>query len=108
MATAEELAEIKAICQAAAYVSEGEHGFVDLPALKIEVGSETVTRHALLSLKGHSGYTSRLYLSEPIPGRGRNWTKHSVLGRQWHTPSWNNVMPGRPIEMLQQHLKVYR
>ena len=108
MATAEELAELKELCARAAFVSEGGVQFADLPGLKVPVGSETLTRDALLSLAAHTGYTSRLYLSEPIPGRGANWTVHTVLGRRWHTPSWNNVMPGRPIEMLQQHLQVYR
>ncbi len=35
------------------------------------------------------------------------WTVHTVLGRAWHTPSWRDVAPGRPVEMLLQHLKAY-
>lgn len=104
----EALAEIREVCPAAAHLTEGGQGFVDLPALVIPVGDATVVRDALLSLQAHTGYTSRLYVSEPIAGRGANWTVHMVLGRRWHTPSWNNVMPGRPIEMLLQHLGVYR
>jgi len=49
-----------------------------------------------------------LFLSQAITGRGANWTVHSVLGRTWHTPSWRDVAPGRAIEMLLQHLKVYQ
>jgi len=105
---ADDLAELRTLCAGTAPITEGGCGFVDLPALKIQVGSETVVRDALLSLQAHSGYTSRLYLSSPIPGRGINWTTHTVFGRCWHTPSWNNVMSGRPIVMLQQHLQVYR
>jgi hypothetical protein len=81
---------------------------VDLPGLKIPNGKGIVVRDALLSLQPHSGYASRLFLSQPIAGRGVNWTVHSVLGRTWHTPSWRDVAPGRAIEMLFQHLKVYR
>ena len=104
----EQLAELTAVCPAARYVTEAGHQFVDLPGLKIAVGGATETRDALLTLGPHNGYESRLYLSAPIPGRGTNWTTHTVLGRYWHTPSWNYVRSGRPIEMLQQHLKVYR
>lgn len=89
-------------------MSEGGQEFVDLPALKIPVGNGVESRDALLSLNAHTGYTSRLYLSAQIASRGQNWTSHTVLGRAWHTPSWNNVPPGRPIEMLQQHLRGYR
>lgn len=108
MAGPDDLAELKAVCPAAAYVAEGGQQFVDLPALKIPVGDGIETRDALLSLGPHSGYESRLYLSAPIAGRGVNWTTHTVLGRSWHTPSWRHVRPTRPIEMLLQHLKVYR
>lgn len=108
MVGAEALAELQVVCPNAAVVTEGGQEFIDLPGLRIRVGESTVERDALLSLKAHTGYTSRLYVSKPIAGRGNNWTTHAVLGRQWHTPSWNNVMPGRPVEMLLQHLKVYQ
>lgn len=108
MAGVEDLADLKAVCAAAAYVSEGGHQFVDLPGLKIPVGNGIEIRDVLLSLGPHDGYDSRLYLSVPIAGRGQNWTTHTVLGRRWHTPSWRHVRPARPIEMLQQHLRVYR
>jgi hypothetical protein len=37
-----------------------------------------------------------------------DWTVHTVLGRAWHTPSWRDVAPGHPVEMLVQHLKAYK
>ena len=81
----EELAEI---CPVAAPMSEAGSDFVYLPKLRIQTGPDVVERDALLSLCAHSGYTSRLYLSSPIPSKGQNWTTHTVLGRSWHTPSW--------------------
>jgi hypothetical protein len=105
---AAELTTVKDICPGANSMSEGGTEFVFLPDLRIPVGNAVETRDALLSLSAHSGYTSRLYISAPIRGKGQNWTIHTVLGRTWHTPSWNNVMPGRAAEMLQQHLRVYR
>jgi hypothetical protein len=108
MTEADDLAELRGICPAASYLAEGGCSFVSLPCLQIGVDDRVLTRDALLSLGAHTGYTSRLYLSDPIPDRGANWTIHTVLGRSWHTPSWNQVAPGRPIEMLQQHLRMYR
>ena len=103
----DELAELREVCPGVSIKTESGQTFVDLPNLKIAVGSELVTRDALLTLQGHSGYPSRLFISEPIPGKGQNWTLHTVLGRAWHTPSWGSVTPTRPVEMLLQHLKAY-
>src|SRR5580693_6624361 len=69
LASPDELAEVKAICPGAVYVSEGGSEFVHLPTLKIPVGDRLETRDALLSLNPHTGYVSRLYLSAPIAGR---------------------------------------
>jgi hypothetical protein len=108
MSDADALAELRLVCPGASLKSESGQTFVDLPGLKIPVGSETVVRNGLLSLQAHSGYTSRLFVSEQIAApQVQNWTAHTVLGRTWHTPSWNNVAPGRSVEMLLQHLKAY-
>jgi hypothetical protein len=104
----EELAEFKGVCPSASVKTEGAQEFIDLPALRIPVGDQIVVRDALLTMQNHGGYVSRLFLSAPIPGRGQNWTTPTVLGRTWHTPSWQHVAPGRPIEMLIQHLSAYR
>jgi hypothetical protein len=103
-----DLAPLRAVYPDAEPMTEAGQEFVHLPRLVIESGGTTYTREAILSLKAHSGYTSRLLLSEPISGRGQNWSVQNVIGRNWHTPSWNNVAPGLPLDMLLQHLRVYR
>ena len=108
MSQADGLAELGLVCPGVSLKTESGQTFVDLPRLKIASGDQVLTRDALLSLQGHSGYASRLFLSQPISGRGVNWTVHTVLGRTWHTPSWRDVAPTRPVEMLLQHLKVYK
>ena len=102
------LQEMRGVCPGASAKTEGGQEFIDLPALSIRVGEKSEIRDALLTMQSHGGYVSRLFLSSPIAGRGQNWTIHTVLGRPWHTPSWQHVTPGRPIEMLSEHLKVYR
>ena len=104
----EVLAELQAVCPRASLKAEGGQEFIDLPDLKIRSGGAILVRDGLLSLQQHSGYTSRLFVAQPIPNRGANWTTHNVMGRTWHTPSWNHVPTGRPVEMLLQHLKVYQ
>ena len=106
--TNEDLAEMRCVCSGAQQMTEGGVEFVSLPALRIAVGTGEEIRDALLSLTAHTGYTSRLYLSAPIPSKGQNWTSHTVLGRTWHTPSFNNIQPGRATMMLADHLRVYR
>jgi hypothetical protein len=108
MPDADNLAELRLVCPGVTLKTESGQTFVDLPGLKIASGDQVLTRDALLTLQGHSGYPSRLFLSQQIPGRGANWTVHTVLGRTWHTPSWGSVQPTRPVEMLLQHLKVYK
>lgn len=108
MDEAEALGELRQVCPSASLKTEAGQRYVDLPALKVPVGKDVVVRDALLTLQGHSNYASRLFLSQPIAApRAVNWTVHTVLGRSWHTPSWRDVPPGRPVEMLLQHLKAY-
>jgi hypothetical protein len=108
MNSADTMSELRQACPGASPVSEGGQQFIYLPALKISFGKEIAVRDALLTLQAHSGYPSRLFLTEPIHSqRTANWTTHMVLGRTWHTPSWGNVPPARPVEMLLQHLKAY-
>jgi hypothetical protein len=109
MSVAEDaLAEIRETCSGAELISEGGREFIFLPALNIRTGGNATIRDALLTLQAHSGYESRLLLSEPVPARGQNWTEHYAIGRKWHSPSWNGVKPGRPAEMLAEHLRTYR
>ena len=108
MTGTDDLGDIRAVCPGASLKSESGQRFVDLPALKITVGHAIIVRDALLTLQAHSGYDSRLFVSQPIPGRGINWTTHVVLGRTWHTPSWRGVPPSHAAEMLLLHVKVYR
>lgn len=105
----EELKEIKEICPGAELMTEGGITYIFLPGLKIPVGNaELLIRDGLLCLQTHSGYPTRLFLSDRILGKGANWTNHRILDRTWHTWSWNFVNPERPAVVLAQHLRSFQ
>jgi len=83
--------------------------FVLLPGLKVAVGTVIHIRDALLCPREMHGYLTRLFLSEPIPGRGQNWQQYMFLARAWHSPSWQGVDAGLSLpQMLLAHLAGYR
>ncbi len=101
------MTELKEICPGAQEMPEGGIRYVYLPSLRLPCSPRVLD--GLLCLDTHSGYTTRLFLSVQVPSKGANWTCHHILGRAWHTWSWNNV-PGslRPVEILLNHLGALR
>ena len=89
---------------------EGGVTYVHLPKLRLppSCGSKDV-EGLLRPGPGPDGYTTRLFLSEPCPGKGQNWTVHQILAKTWHTYSYNNVPSDLPlIEIFSNHFKVLR
>jgi len=83
--------------------------FVLLPALKVVSGSAVHVCDALLCPREMHGYLTRLFLSEPIPGRGQNWQQFMFFARAWHSPSWQGVEAALSLpQMLLAHLASYR
>lgn len=104
--SADEIEELKNICPAAQEMSEAGIAFVVLPGLKLPNGA---TADALLCPQTHGGYTTRLFLSSPVSGKGQNWSTHTILSRVWYTWSWNNVSADQRLaEILAQHLRALR
>lgn len=106
MVAIEHLEELQLICQGAKEMSEGGLAYIHLPSLKLPEGCSPAEVEALLCLSSHSGYSTRLFLRERVAGRGNNWTTHCVLGRSWHTWSWNHIPSSlRPMQILAEHLR---
>lgn len=101
------LQELRRVCPGAQEMTEGGITYFFLPSLKHPCAQGTLD--VLLCPQQHSGYTTRLFLSAAIPGKGSNWSAHTILSRTWHTWSWNNVPANqRPAEILAQHLRALR
>ncbi len=106
MSTEAQLQSLQAVCAGAAIKQEANYMFVFLPSLQVQVGDQTKTMDALLSVQAHSGYTTRLFLAEQIVERPVNWSQHQILGRNWWTWSWQNVPETLPwIQILLSHLR---
>jgi hypothetical protein len=95
----------------AAMKAEGGRDYVYLPLLRFRVGEVTKEMDALLCLTAEGAYLTRLFLAQPIPERptvhGASWIQpRMILGRMWHTWSWQDVPASLPlIQVLRAHLK---
>ncbi|PWT71109.1 MAG: hypothetical protein C5B46_08695 [Proteobacteria bacterium] len=104
-----QLADLRVICERPERLVEGGIAYIFLPGIKIIAAGMTRVMDALLCPGPHNGYLSRLFLSEPVAQRGANWTQWQILGRTWHTWSWQNVPANLPlIQMVLEHLRALR
>ena len=103
--TTEQLQALKELCATAQLHREGAQEIVHLAQLKVRVGAGAHIVDAILWPAQHAGYTSRLFLSRPFPEKAANWTVHQILGRPWHSWSWQGVPADLPpLQMLLCHL----
>lgn len=115
MSLEERLAVFRQAFPKACLKKDGPVHFIYVPDLPVEVGEATYTLDALLCPEQHTGYSTRLFLSAPvcerqsIKGQAANWTTHAILGRQWHSWSWQGVAPDQNLlSMLANHLAALR
>lgn len=101
--------DLKAFVPDAIVMRDGAIDYVFLPWFKVQVAGTERVLDCLLCPVQHGGYTTRLFLSERLNHRGQNWSVHNILGREWHTWSWNNVPPTLPlVQILLSHLGALR
>lgn len=112
---ADSLRPLQTVYPAAAPVVDGVYQFVFIPDLPVQVGDAIHRMDALLCPQEHPGYSTRLFLGQSIVGRDQikgkpaNWTQHSILGRLWHTWSWQGVAANQPLlQILAAHLAALR
>lgn len=109
MVAAESLQELSDLCGEVREFVEGGRTYLYLPQLKLPAGCTPSEVEGLLCIQEHSGYATRLFLSQPVARRGTNWSMHRIVDRNWHTWSWNNVSAQmRPAAILAEHLRALR
>ncbi len=101
-----QLDELVCQCDRVDIHTEGQNHFILLSNLQFETDGKTVTMDALLCPSSHTGYATRLFLSEQILNRGNNWNQHQILGRNWFTWSWRDISESQRLaQILAGHLK---
>ena len=101
-----QMSPLISLCPEAVVMADSGINYIYLPKLKVMSANISHTTDALLCPVKHGGYTTRLFLSTRIPGRGNNWSVHTILGRTWHTWSWNNVPDTlTPTQILSAHMR---
>lgn len=105
----DQLRALREINPEARVLAESGLTYVFLPKLPILACDQRHELDALLCPSKHGGYDTRLYLEQPLSVRTSTWTAHSILGRTWHTFSWNGVSPDQPLlQILLAHLASLR
>jgi hypothetical protein len=106
---AEHLQELRELFGEVRELTEDERNYIYLPRLILPRGCVPAEVEGLLCIQEHSGYATRLFLSQQVSGRGANWSMHRIVDRTWHTWSWNNVSAQlRPAAILAEHLRALR
>ena len=110
---ADEIEELKLLNPNLSLAEEGGRAYIRIDGLRLPAGCLPATMTALLCPSPHSGYTSRLFLSQQIAhkGRGQNWNAQGVviLGQKWWAVSWKIAIENkRLLSKLQAHLEAFK
>lgn len=98
----------KLFCNDASIMVETGLTYIHIPSLTLPPGNTPATAEALVCLSSRDGYTTRLFFSQPVTAKGQNWSVHSILGKAWHTCSWNNVVfIDSATNVIAQHLRAF-
>ncbi|MFL6605663.1 MAG: hypothetical protein ACJ8R9_30630 [Steroidobacteraceae bacterium] len=105
-----ELASLREISPQASLLQDGGIPSVLLPQTRLVTPSGVQIMDTVLCPKGLSGYVTRLLLERRIPEKGNlNWQQVMLLGRAWHTWSWNQVSPDQSwIRIFAEHARALR
>lgn len=102
----DELAELQLLCGTATELREGDKPYFLLARVTLPTGCSPAMVEALLCPHPRDGYQTRLFLAQPVNGRGANWTVHRILDRNWHTWSWQGISSGQRLaQVLRGHLR---
>jgi hypothetical protein len=105
-----DLESLREISPQASLHHDGGVPCVLLPQTRLTCPSGILVMDTVLCPRGLSGYITRLLLERRIPEKGNlNWQQVMLLGRAWHTWSWNQVSPDQPwIRIFAEHARALR
>ena len=105
-----EVESLRELSSQASLHHDGGVPCVRMPQTHLVCPSGVLVMEAVLCPLGLSGYSTRLLLERRIPEKGNlNWQEVMLLGRAWHTWSWNQVSPDQPwIRIFAEHARALR
>lgn len=109
-AASHELEGLREISPQATQHNDGGIVAVLMPGMSLVTPSGTQVMDVVLCPKGMGGYVTRLLLARRIAEKATlNWQQVMLLGRMWHTWSWNQISPNQPwIRILAEHARLLR
>jgi hypothetical protein len=105
-----ELKSLREISPQASLHRDGAMTCVLLPQAHLASPAGIEVMDTILCPNGLSGYVTRLLLERRIAAKGNlNWQQVMLLGRAWHTWSWNQVSADQPwIRIFAEHVRALR
>jgi hypothetical protein len=105
-----QLESLREVSSQASLHHDGDVPCVLLPKTHLVSPSGVQVMDTVLCPKGLSGYVTRLLLERRISEKGNlNWQQVMLLGRAWHTWSWNQISPDQPwIRIFAEHARLLR
>lgn len=110
MSTDGQLESLREVSPQASFHQDGGVSCVLLPQTHLTTPSGVAIMDTVLCPMGFGGYVSRLLLERRIPEKiTLNWQQVMLLGRAWHTWSWNQVSQNQPwIRIFAEHARALR
>jgi hypothetical protein len=104
---ADQVEELKKAFAGLTWASEGPHAYILLPQLQLGAHCTPRVTDALLCPTSREGYATRMFYANVIEGAPvTNWSKHHILGRDWHAFSWQGVAASlRLMQMVLAHAR---
>jgi hypothetical protein len=105
-----QLESLREISSQASLHDDGGVPCVLLPRTHLVSPSGLQVMDTVLCPRGLGGYVTRLLLERRISEKGSlNWQQVMLLGRAWHTWSWNQISPDQPwIQIFAEHARLLR
>lgn len=105
-----ELEGLRQISAKATLTQDGGVVCVLLPETRLATPAGVLVMDTVLCPRGLAGYVTRLLLERKVEGKPQlNWQGLMLLGRPWHTWSWNQISPDQPwIRIFAEHARLLR
>lgn len=106
----EELESLRAISPQALLGNDGGVTYVLLPGTRLTTPTGLVVMDTVLCPRGLGGYVTRLLLERKLEEKSQlNWQGVMLIGRPWHTWSWNQIQPNQTwLRIFAEHARLLR